>query len=90
MKENPKDLSRIPSDDSSSFPGESQEDIQPQNKPSQENKDYCSSIQKKIKMPPFLTKGEINQLISMQSTSKPSYEQNISIYFPPNPSYHIA
>ena len=89
MNENPQDLSKGTNDDSSSLLGEAQEDIQPQNQPPQEKEDCCSYIQRKRKMPPFLTKEEIDQLINMQSTSNLSHEHKISIYFPPNPSYHI-
>ena len=57
------------------------EHIQPYVQPSQEKVDFCSYIQRKIKMPPFLTEEEIDQLINMQSTSA---------YFSPNLNYHIA
>ena len=60
MKENPQDLSKGTSDDSSSLVGEAQKDIHPL---------YCIYIQREIKMPPFLTEEEIYQLINIQSTS---------------------
>ena len=39
-------------------------------------------------MPPLLTEDEINQMLNMQPTSKPSCEQNISFHSPDNPVYH--
>ena len=39
-------------------------------------------------MPPFLTEEELNQLLSMQTTSKTSYYQNIFVHSPANPAYH--
>ena len=80
MEENPQYLSEGTSDDSSSFLGEAQENIQPQKQPSQEKENYCTSIQKKRKMPPLLTEEEINQMLNIQLASKPSYEQKISIF----------
>ena len=85
---NPQDLSEGTSDDSPSLLGEAQENIQPQNQPSQEKENYCTSIQRKRKMPPLLTEEEINQMLNMQPTSKPSCEQKISILSPTNPIYH--
>ena len=35
--------------------GEAQEDIQPQNQSTQEKEDCCTSVQRKIKIPPLLT-----------------------------------
>ena len=81
MKENPQDLSKGTSDDSSSFLGKAQKDIHPLNQLSQEKEDYCSYIQRKIKMPPFLTKEEIDQLINIQSASN---------YFPLDLNYYIV
>ena len=65
MKENPQDLSKGTSNDSSSLLGKAQKDIHPLNKLSQEKEDFCSYIQREIKMPPFLTEEEINQLINI-------------------------
>ena len=81
MKENPQDLPKGTSDDSSSFLGEAQKDIHPLNQFSQEKEDYCSYIQGNIKMPPFFTKEEIDQYINIQSAS---------VYLSHDINYHIA
>ena len=51
IKEDPQDLFEDTTDDSPSLLGEAQEDIQPQNQPSQEKENLCSSIQRKRKIP---------------------------------------
>ena len=88
MKENPQDLSKGTNDDSSSLIGEAQKDIHPSNQISQEKEDYCSYIRREIKMPPFLTEEEIDQIINIQTTSKTSYDQNFSDLSPVNLAYH--
>ena len=88
MKENPQDLSKGTSDDSSSFLGEAQEDIQPLNHLSQEKESHCSYFQRQRKMPPFLMEEEINQLLNMQTASKTSYDQIFSNHSPANLAYH--
>ena len=85
---NPQDLSESTGDDLSSLLSEAQEDIQPQNHPSQEKESYCSIIQRKIKTPPPLTEEEINQMINTQPASKSSCEQNIYVPPPTNAIYH--
>ena len=65
IEENPQDLSEGTSDDSPSLLGEAQENIQPQNHPSKEKENYCTSIQRKKKMPPLLIEEEINQMLNI-------------------------
>ena len=49
IEENPEDLSEGTSDDLPSLLGKAQENIQPQNQPSQEKENYYSVIQRKRK-----------------------------------------
>ena len=88
IKEYSQDLFEGTSDDSPSLLCEAQENIQPQNQPSQEKENCFTSIQRKRKMPPLLTEEEINQMLNIQPASKPSCEQNIFVHSHTNIVYH--